>query len=166
MDLEMKQIERFEDMMNQFENKYTELKLACLEGQQTYFRLLEEHENNYTRDLMQLVNELLERAARDELATEALNDEALALLADRDTCINAVTGSHDIHVGKLFKVEDEAKNNEDSHCKTSIKKYRDEEHTRNRDRVTEVHSYKNDVLQELGDMVTREADMDVDGDAD
>ncbi|KAJ8598776.1 hypothetical protein CTAYLR_009873 [Chrysophaeum taylorii] len=163
MDIEMKQIEQFENLANQFENKYLEFKQACLEGQQGYFRQLEEHENNYTRDLMQLVNELLDKAAKDELTAE-LNDEAALLLADRDTCMNTVTGSHDIHVGRLFKVEDEAKNNEEVNCKSKIKTYRNEEHTRNRNRVLELTTFKESVLVELAELITREADVDVDGD--
>lgn len=163
MDLEMRQIEKFEELMNQFENKLNEVKLACLEGQQGYFRQLEEHENNYTRDLMQLVNELLEKAAKEELGVE-LDDDAFTLLADRDTCINTVTGSHDIHVGKLFKVEDEAKSKEDNNCKATITHYRDEEHTRNRNRVLEISKFKQSVIAELTELVSREADVDVDGD--
>merc|ERR1719230_1553284 len=95
--------------MNEFENKYREINAACLEAEQSYFRAVEECENSYLRDLMTLVNELLEKAAKEELP-EDLPEEASNLLIDRDTCLTAITGSHDIHVGKLYKREEEASN--------------------------------------------------------
>lgn len=163
MDLEMRQVEQFEDLMGEFETKFTEIKLSCLEGQQSYFRVVEEHENNYTRDLMQLVNELLEKAAKEELPGD-IADEASSLLIDRDTCMNAITGSHDIHVGRLYKFEDEVKNNEETLCKHAIRKYRDDEHTRSRNRIVELKALEDACANELTDMVTREVDDDIDGD--
>ena len=163
MDLEMRQVEQFEDLMSEFENKFSEIKSSCLEGQQSYFRVVEEHENNYTRDLMQLVNELLEKAAKEELPGD-IPEEASSLLVDRDTCMNAITGSHDIHVGRLYKFEDEVKNNEEMLCRQTIRNYRDEEHSRSRNRIVELKALEDACASELMDMVTREVDDDVDGD--
>ena len=163
MDLEMRQVEQFEDLMGKFENKFSEIKISCLEGQQSYFRIVEEHENNYTRDLMQLVNELLEKASKEELPGD-IPDEASSLLIDRDTCMNAITGSHDIHVGRLYKFEDEVKNNEEMLCKRTIRNYREDEHTRSRNRIVELKAFEDACLNELMDMVSREVDDDVDGD--
>ena len=160
MDFEMYQQEKFEQYMNDFEVKYAELKDAALEGQQGYFRVLEDHESTYTKEVMQLVTDLVEKASKDELSGFDVDDDAAALLDDRDACLNAVTGSHDVHVGKLFKVEDEAKNNEELHCKDLIKRYRDDEHKRNRDRIYEIMTYKDSVQQELNDLLNRDLDAD------
>ena len=155
MDLEMRCVEQFEDIMNEFENKYREINAACLEAQQSYFRAVEECENSYARDLMTLVNELLEKAAKEELP-EDLPEEASNLLIDRDTCLNAITGSHDIHVGKLYKREEETKFNEIQHCTETIRNYRDEEHTRNRNRIIEIQEFLETNRKQLNDLVTRE----------
>jgi hypothetical protein len=155
MDLEMRQVEQFEDIMNEFENKYREINAACLEAQQSYFRAVEECENSYLRDLMTLVNELLEKAAKEELP-EDLPEEASNLLIDRDTCLTAITGSHDIHVGKLYKREEETKFNEITHCTETVRNYRDEEHTRNRNRIIEIQEFLESNRKQLNDLVTRE----------
>ena len=152
-----------DEKITNYENKFSEIKISCLEGQQSYFRIVEEHENNYTRDLMQLVNELLEKASKEELPGD-IPDEASSLLIDRDTCMNAITGSHDIHVGRLYKFEDEVKNNEEMLCKRTIRNYREDEHTRSRNRIVELKAFEDACLNELMDMVSREVDDDVDGD--
>lgn len=165
MDLEMRQVEQCEEIIGEYETKYFEIKQACLDGQQSYFRLIEEHENNYTRDLMQLVNELLEKAVKEELP-EDLPDEASSLLIDRDACMNAITGSHDIHVGRLYRREDEAKHNEELLFKRALRKYRDEEHTRSRNRIIELKSFEEACLSDLKELITRENDDEADGDPD
>ena len=137
------------------QNKYREINAACLEAQQSYFRAVEECENSYLRDLMALVNELLEKAAKEELP-EDLPEEASNLLIDRDTCLTAITGSHDIHVGKLYKREEETKFNEIQHCTETIRNYRDEEHTRNRNRIIEIQEFLESNRKQLSDLVTRE----------
>ena len=165
MDLEMRQVEQCEEIIGEYEAKYFEIKQACLDGQQNYFRLVEEHENNYTRDLMQLVNELLEKAIKEELP-EDLPDEASSLLIDRDACMNAITGSHDIHVGRLYRREDEAKHNEELLFKQALKKYRDEEHNRSRNRIMEIKSYEEACFNDLKELITQDMDDEADGDAD
>ena len=137
------------------QNKYREINAACLEAQQSYFRAVEECENSYLRDLMTLVNELLEKAAKEELP-EDLPEEASNLLIDRDTCLTAITGSHDIHVGKLYKREEETKFNEITHCTETVRNYRDEEHTRNRNRIIEIQEFLESNRKQLNDLVTRE----------
>ena len=109
---------------------------------------MEECEKNYTRNLTQLVNELLEKAAKDDLPID-ISDEGTSLLADRDTCLNAVAGSHDIHVGRLYKLEDDIKNREEQASKVIIKKYRDEEHGRSRARVQDLKEYESTLAREL-----------------
>ena len=165
MDLEMRQVEQCEEIIGEYETKYFEIKQACLDGQQNYFRLVEEHENNYTRDLMQLVNELLEKAIKEELP-EDLPDEANSLLIDRDACMNAITGSHDIHVGRLYRREDEAKHNEELRFKLALKKYREEEHNRSRNRIMELKSFEEGCFSDLKELITQEIDDEADGDPD
>lgn len=195
MGFEMKQVSEFEQAMDAYENSCLAFKTTALESQQGYFRQIEEHENTFHKDLMQLVNDILDKAAKqqqrsaadhqtagedddeegsssphhqstseielggggdiiDDDDTTASGGAALSLLlADRDSYINAVTSSHDIHVSTLFKIEDLAKNKEEKRCKTVIKTQRDEEQTRNRERVMEITAFKQGVLNELDDLL-------------
>jgi len=159
VDLEMRQVEQCEDIIAEYEARFLEVKLACLEGQQSYFRLIEEHENNFTRDLMHLVNELLDKAVKEELP-EDLSDEAHSLLVDRDACTNAITGSHDVHVGRLYRREDEAKHTEEILFKLAITRHRDDEHDRSRSRIIELKTYEDTCCNELKALVSQDIDED------
>ena len=165
MDLEMRQVEQCEEIIGEYEAKYFELKQACLEGQQSFFRLIEEHENNFTRDLVQLMNELLDKMAKGDLP-EDLSDEANSLLVDRDACMNAITGSHDIHVGKLYRREDEAKHNEESLFRKALRKYREEEHARSRNRITELNLFEDACTRELNGLIADNAHDEADCETD
>ncbi|CAM9309546.1 unnamed protein product [Scytosiphon promiscuus] len=108
MDLEMYEVEQHEQLMGEFETKYTEFKNHCFEMQHNFFRAVEEHEEGYFNSLAQLAQDMLEKVAKNELPDD-VPDELSNLLIDRDTCMNIVVGSHDIHVGKLLGREDETR---------------------------------------------------------
>jgi len=146
--LEMRHVEQCEELIGEFEIKYFEVKQACLEGQQGYFRHLEDHETNFIRILTLLVSELLDKAAKDELPGD-LPVEISSLLTDRDSCMNAITGSHDVHIGKLYRREDEAKHNEELLFKGALRHYRDEEHVRSRGRISELSDFEGACLNEF-----------------
>ena len=83
MDLEIQQVQQFEDFLSEFENVFGELRNSCLDIQGTYFRAVEEAEENYFGSVTLLANELLEKAGKVELP-EDMSDEAASLLVDRD----------------------------------------------------------------------------------
>merc|ERR1719198_2483516 len=161
----MRQVEQCEELIGEFETKYFEVKQSCLEGQQAYFRRLEDHETNFIRMLSLLVGELLDKAAKDELPGD-LPSEISSLLTDRDSCMNAITGSHDIHVGKLYRREDEAKHNEELLFKGTLRYYREEEHNRSRNRIMELKSFEEGCFSDLKELITQEIDDEADGDPD
>ena len=103
IDLEMRQVEHFEAIYNDFDTKYREMHTSVLEAHMSFFRRMEDCEKEYNKEVITLANELLDQAAREELP-EDLSEEAQNLLLDRDTCLSAITGSHDVHVNKIFKV--------------------------------------------------------------
>jgi hypothetical protein len=103
MDLELRQVEHFETVHSEFDTKYRELNANVLESHMSFFRKMEDCEKEYNKEVITLANELLDQAAKEELP-EDLSEEAQNLLLDRDTCLSAITGSHDVHVNKIFKV--------------------------------------------------------------
>lgn len=48
------QVEQHEQLMGEFETKYTEFKNHCFEMQHNFFRAVEEHEEGYFNSLAQL----------------------------------------------------------------------------------------------------------------
>jgi len=155
MDLEMQQVQQFEDFLSEFENVYGELRNQCLDIQGTYFRAVEEAEENYFGSVTLLANELLEKAGKDELP-EDMSDEAASLLVDRDSLINCVASSHDIHVSKLFSAEEVTGTRERTKFKDLVDVYMSDAQKRNRSRVMELYDFvqesKKEIFTKLSDV--------------
>lgn len=164
MDLEMQQVEQFDDLINEFEVAFGEMKNGSLDSQQTYFRSVEELEDAYFEALTQLATELLDKAQNDMLPDD-VTEEAKNLLADRDMTMNAVAGSHDIHVGKLLSREEEMRTREMEVFNGAVARERETENKRNRSRGMEVHQLLERNHKEMMELVTEEhLDEDYGGD--
>jgi hypothetical protein len=87
------------------------------------------------------VSDLIDRLAREELAEDFLDDEAITLLMDKDSCMGVVNLSHDVHIGRILKAEDQARNIEMSRYTTCVQGHMDGERVRNRNRVLEIHEW-------------------------
>merc|ERR1711998_482148 len=116
-DLEVQQTEKFDDLINELENTFIEMKAASIDAQQLWFRAVEQFEDTFSNGVNQLV---------------------MDLLLDRDTCLNAVAGSHDIHVGKLLQREDDMRNREAQIFNGLVSDNQEAEYKRNRERVMEI----------------------------
>jgi len=148
MDLEIQQRQQFEEFLSEFENVFGELRNQCLDVQGNYFRAVEEAEENYFASLTLLANELLEKAGKDELP-EDMSDEAASLLVDRDSLINCVASSHDIHVSKLFSSEELTGSKERTKFMVMVSTYTDDAQRRNRSRVMELYNFVQDSKKEI-----------------
>eukprot|EP00903_Cladosiphon_okamuranus_P006381 g6246.t1 len=153
MDLEMYEVEQHEQLMGEFEVKYTEFKNHCFEMQHNFFRAVEEHEEGYFNSVAQLAQDMLEKVAKNELP-EDVPDELSNLLIDRDTCMNVVVGSHDIHVGKLLGREDETRAAEIRAMTDIIENRRREERTRNRNRMLELRDFVETNNRQIADLIS------------
>jgi len=162
MGLEMQQVEQFEDLAGDFEVGYGELTTASLELLTRFFRAVEEHEEKYSHNVLNIALELLERAAKEEeLGDEGLGEELGALLVDRDTCLNAVSTSHDAHVGRLLKREDEAAAREKARAKQLLDDAREKESNRNRNRIVEIQEFVENNERAMKELI-KTADYDDD----
>ena len=102
---------------------------------QSVFRQLEDVTNSYVEALHGLVDDLITKYQNDELEEQP---EVASLFADRDTIKNAVTTSHDNHLGRVVAKADELHEREDHHAKMLIEKLTQGEYKRNRHRVSEI----------------------------
>merc|ERR1712196_423984 len=64
MDLELRQVDHFEDIMGDFDSQYREIHTGFLDAQVGFFRQVEECENTYAKELSALANDLLDRASK------------------------------------------------------------------------------------------------------
>jgi hypothetical protein len=163
MDLEIQQTEKFDDLINELENTFIEMKAASIDAQQLWFRTVEAFEDTFSNGMNQLVMDLLEKSQNDLLG-EDISDEVKNLLLDRDTCLNAVAGSHDIHVGKLLQKEDDMRAREAAIFNGLVDGNREKEYTRNRGRVMEIEHLLNYNYEEMDEKVAEGRELDDDDD--
>lgn len=165
MNIEVRQVERFETLIDDFENKLNEMKNETLEAQQLFFRSIEELEEKFSTSLRAVAMDLIDRFARDELDQEYFDDdEAMSLVVDKDSCMSVLTSSHDLHVGRIQKKEDEARSTEMKRFQETMSHYLGEESGRNRDRVLQVHDFSRHGKASLHALLAAEDDDGFDDD--
>ncbi|GMI29507.1 hypothetical protein TeGR_g3958 [Tetraparma gracilis] len=160
MDLEMQQVQKFEEMLGDFEEEYMTLKGQCGELTQNYFKSLQEAEENYFNNVTALANELLEKAGKEELDMSTLSEEATNLLVDRDTLMASISGSHDIHVTKGFNAETQCEEREKTRFIKAVGGYQEDARERNRARIMEIYQYIQESKSDINKIIEEEAPDD------
>lgn len=156
MSIELRLVEKFEFLMDEFENRMNEIKNACLEMQQGFFRAVEEQEDKFSVNLRSGAMDLVERLLKEELAEDYLDDEAMKLVGDKDVCNTALSGSHDLHLGKILKREDEARALENRRFQELISNLNSTEKARNRDRILQIHDFCGETKRKLKELLSME----------
>jgi hypothetical protein len=141
LSIEMRQVEKFEVLIDEFENRMNDLKNQCLEMQQMFFRVVEDLEDKFSTNVRGVATDLIDRLAKEELAEDYLDDDAMALVVDKDASMTTLSGSHDMHIGKILKREDEARATETRRYQELLTKYTTTEKSRNRDRILQIHDF-------------------------
>jgi len=141
LSIEVRQVEKFEGLLDEYDNRLVEMKALALEMQTTFFRSIEELEDKFSSQVKVVALDLIERLSREELAEDYLDDEAMSLVVDKDSCMGVMTASHDLHVTRILKREDEARFNENKRYQEAIATYSSEERKRNRDRILQIHDF-------------------------
>jgi len=141
MSMELRQVEKFEAIVDEFDNRLAEAKTAALELQGIFFRSVEELEDKFVVNIRGVVADLIERLAREELAEDFLDEAATSLLMDKETTMGVAGSSHDMHLSRILKREDEARNAETKRYQEAVHGHMNAEKARNRNRVLEIHDY-------------------------
>ncbi|CAJ0915041.1 unnamed protein product [Ranitomeya imitator] len=108
-------------------------------------------ENQHHEKLLELSISLLERVLKGEMDDD-VTDELRALFVDKDTIINAVSASHDIHMLKIDNREDELVTKINNWATNLVQKVHREELQRNRTRVAEINTYIDHLRDELDNL--------------
>ncbi len=98
-------------------------------------------EDKFSTGVKAVATDLIERLAREELAEDYLDDEAMSLVIDKDICLGVLSSSHDLHVGRILKKEDDARSSETKRYQEIINSYSSEERKRNRERSIQIHEF-------------------------
>ncbi|KAI4556211.1 hypothetical protein MJT46_014834 [Ovis ammon polii x Ovis aries] len=105
-------------------------------------------ENHHHEKLLEIAINILEKIVKGEM-DEDLPDDVRSLFVDKDTIVNAVGASHDIHLLKIDNREDELVTRVNSWCTHLLDKIHKDEIMRNRKRVKEINQYIDHVQSEL-----------------
>jgi hypothetical protein len=165
MSIEMRQVEKYEVLVDEFDNRMNDLKNMCLEMQQLFFRAVEDLEDKFSGNIRGVATDLIDRLAKEELAEDYLDDEAMSLVVDKDSCMGTLSGSHDLHIGKILKREDEARSTETRRYQEMLFKYNSSEKTRNRDRIIQIHEFTKTSLNSIAKLLALDEDEADDNDA-
>lgn len=156
MNMELRQVEKFEALIDEFENRLTEIKTEALEAQQLFFRSIEDLEEKFSTSIRAVATDLIDRLAREELAEDYLDDEAMSLVVDKDTCMGVLSASHDMHIGRILKREDEGRGIETKRFQQKMSFFVNEESTRNRDRILQIHEFSRSSKTSLHALLSSE----------
>ncbi|XDB61081.1 hypothetical protein AB1E18_014444 [Capra hircus] len=172
MTLEMQLMEQLEETINMFERNIIDLVGLFVENVQSLYPFLEDPpgrhsclarpwlnsgctmaqcrdlENHHHEKLLEIAINILEKIVKGEM-DEDLPDDVRSLFVDKDTIVNAVGASHDIHLLKIDNREDELVTRVNSWCTHLLDKIHKDEIMRNRKRVKEINQYVDHVQSEL-----------------
>uniref|UniRef100_A0A8C0QRE7 Dynein regulatory complex subunit 3 n=1 Tax=Chelonoidis abingdonii TaxID=106734 RepID=A0A8C0QRE7_CHEAB len=108
-------------------------------------------ENHHHEKLLEIAITTLEKIVKSEF-DEEMPDDVRLLFVDKDTIVNAVNASHDIHLLKIDNREDDIVTKANS-WSSSVHK---NELSRNRNRVREINQYIDHLQEELDNMESLE----------
>ncbi|XP_062820661.1 dynein regulatory complex subunit 3 isoform X2 [Anolis carolinensis] len=105
-------------------------------------------ENHHHEKLLEIAINTLEKVVKSEF-DEEMPDDVRMLFVDKDTIVNAVNASHDIHLLKIDNREDEIVTKSNSWASVLIERVHNDEINRNRSRVLEINQYIDHLRSEL-----------------
>ncbi|XP_034845638.1 dynein regulatory complex subunit 3 isoform X1 [Mirounga leonina] len=151
MTLEMQLVEQLEETINMFERNITDLVALFIENVQSLMAQCRDLENHHHEKLLEISINTLERIVKGELDQD-LPEDVRALFVDKDTIVNAVGASHDIHLLKIDNREDELVTRTNSWCTHLVDTIHKDEIMRNRRRVKEINQYIDHMQNELDNL--------------
>jgi Leucine-rich repeat len=141
MGIELRLNEKFDVLVDDFDNRMAEAKNIALESQTVFFRGLEELEEKFSSGVRNVATDLIEKYQREEITEDLLTEDAASLVTDKEVCMGLVSASRDLHIGRILKKEDEARNLEVRRTQDLISGYTSSEQARSRDRVLQIHEF-------------------------
>ncbi|XP_068099654.1 dynein regulatory complex subunit 3 [Hyperolius riggenbachi] len=146
--LELQLVDQLEEIIKEYERNISELVSSFLETVQGLMAQIRDLENHHHEKLLELSVSILDRVLKGEM-DEDMTDELRVLFVDKDTIINAVSASHDIHLLKIDNREDELVTKINNWATNLIQKIHKDEQQRNRKRVAEINMYVDHLRDEL-----------------
>ncbi|EMP33085.1 Leucine-rich repeat-containing protein 48 [Chelonia mydas] len=154
MTLEMQTVDQLEHQVQPVRGRSDATVLCFL----TFFHTMaqcRDLENHHHEKLLEIAINTLEKIVKSEF-DEEMPDDARLLFVDKDTIVNAVNASHDIHLLKIDNREDDIITKANSWSSSVIEEVHKNEISRNRNRVREINQYIDHLQEELDNMESLE----------
>jgi len=149
--LEQFQIEQYEDLIGQFEEKYGSIKNDTLDTCRLFFEKCRDLQNTYFESVKEKAGDMLTKFGAGE--NLGLPDEALQVLADKDAFMTGVvTGSHEFRLSKIDQKDEELTKNEVASYTEYTEGLIAHENERSRTRTSDVTSMVEFFTREIDEM--------------
>nr|XP_034986928.1 dynein regulatory complex subunit 3 isoform X3 [Zootoca vivipara]XP_034986929.1 dynein regulatory complex subunit 3 isoform X3 [Zootoca vivipara]XP_034986930.1 dynein regulatory complex subunit 3 isoform X3 [Zootoca vivipara]XP_034986931.1 dynein regulatory complex subunit 3 isoform X3 [Zootoca vivipara] len=148
---EMLLVDQLEEVIKDFERNIADLVSNFIENEQGMMAQCRDLENQHHEKLLEISVNTLEKIVKSEF-DEEIPDDVRMLFVDKDTIVNAVNASHDIHLLKIDNREDEIITKANNWVSTLVEKVHKTEIQRNRSRVMEINQYVDHLRSELDNM--------------
>lgn len=149
MALELQLVDQLEEAIKDFERNLQDMVSTFIENCQGHISQLRDLENIHHEKLLEISIVTLEKVVKNELDEEIPEDLRL-LFVDKDTIINAVSSSHDIHLLKIDNREDDIVTRINQWLSTLMERiHQDKEVSRNRQRVSEINNLIDHLRDDL-----------------
>jgi len=146
-------LDSFGEMMKSFEITYTAKKGQVINTRQEFFREIEELETTFTEKIREEVQGLLSEFhdAPGGYQGPKLDDDLVILLQEKETLLQTVNGSNDLHVGKIVGMEDEMREQFNKRTTHTVETMKNEQREINRMRVLEIKSLEKETQEMIED---------------
>lgn len=151
MTLEIQLVDQLEEIIKDFERNISEMVSTFIENVQGLIAQCRDLENVHHEKILELSISTLEKIAKNEF-NEEIPDDLRMLFVDKDTIVNAVSASHDMHLLKIDNREDDIITRVKNWTTVLIQKVHSQELQRNRKRVSEINNYSDNLEDELDNL--------------
>lgn len=148
MMLELQLLDQLEDIIKDFERNISDMMTGFIEFVQGMISQCRDLENNHHEKLLEIAINTLEKVLKNEFV-EDVPDEVRMLFVDKDTVVNAVSASHDIHLLKIDNREDDLITRANGWTTALVEKVHSDEVKRNRKRISEINIYIDYLRDEM-----------------
>ncbi|XP_034639862.1 dynein regulatory complex subunit 3 isoform X3 [Trachemys scripta elegans] len=155
MTLEMQTVDQLEEIIKDFERNIADQVSTFIENVQGMMAQCRDLENHHHEKLLEIAINTLEKIVKSEF-DEEMPDDVRLLFVDKDTIVNAVNASHDIHLLKIDNREDDIVTKANSWSSSVIEEVHKNELHRNRNRVREINQYIDHLQEEVDNMESLE----------
>lgn len=148
MALEMQLVDQLEESIKEFERHLAESVGLFVENVQEHICNLRDLQSSHNEKLTEVAIITLEKIQKNELE-EDMSDEVRMLLVDKETVLNAVSGSNDAHTFRIDSKEDSIVTRAQSAMQQLLARIQNDEIIRNRARVLEINNLLDHYKEEL-----------------